>query len=404
MTASVLPTGTSRPGLDKLGLGVLLKSRGPHMPRSKYQRPSVYATGKREKLWRAEFREYFLDAEGKEQSRHRAKTWSRADHTKAEAQALCDQMLREMRQGGPKADGGITLAEFWRTVYEPIRSRKWTGHTPTLIAGLWRNHIEPELGAVPLKDITKAMIQIHLGKLVDAQLGQVMIDAIRIRLHSILEEAADNENIPKNPARKVETPACKKTEETRSLTEAEVHWLWDGSTGRDYLIWRVLILTGIRIGEVLPLERTDLGPDGLKINKAYVDGRVKLPKWNKARLAAIPDSLRSELEEWLTTHDERLMFPSAQGTVHCRGSKAVQEIQDRGRALGIPDLTFRQCRTTFASLFEGDEADRTSIMGHHSTQFTLERYRKPIMERRQRAVEALDKRLLKVVEITKRVG
>jgi hypothetical protein len=43
-------------------------------------------------------------------------------------------------------------------------------------------------------------------------------------------------------------------------------------------------------------------------------------------------------------------------------------------------------------------------MGHHSTQFTLERYRKPIMERRQRAVEALDKRLLKVVEITKRVG
>ena len=100
MTASVLPTGTSRPGLDKLGLGVLLKSRGPHMPRSKYQRPSVYATGKREKLWRAEFREYFLDAEGKEQSRHRAKTWSRADHTKAEAQALCDQMLREMRQIG----------------------------------------------------------------------------------------------------------------------------------------------------------------------------------------------------------------------------------------------------------------------------------------------------------------
>ena len=390
--------------VESCSLAEGLREIGRAMSRQKYQRPTVYATGKREKLWKVEYREYYLDSESKEQSRHKSKTWSRADHTKAEAQALCDQMLREMRQGGPRADGGMTLAEFWRTVYEPIRSRKWTGHTPKLIAGLWRNHIEPQLGAVPLKDITKATIQIHLGKLVDAQLGQVMIDAIRIRLHSILEEAVDNEYIAKNPARKVETPACKKTEETRSLTETEVHRLWDGSTGRDYLIWRVLILTGIRIGEVLPLERTDLESGGLKINKAYVDGRVKLPKWNKARLAAIPDSLRSELEEWLTTHNERLMFPSEQGTVHCRGSKAVQEIQDRGRALGIPDLTFRMCRTTFATLFEGDEADRTSIMGHHSTQFTLERYRKPIMERRQRAVEALDKRLLKVVEITKRVG
>jgi hypothetical protein len=85
-----------------------------------------------------------------------------------------------------------------------------------------------------------------------------------------------------------------------------------------------------------------------------------------------------------------------------RSADEIQAIQDRGREL-IPGLTFRQCRTTFATLFEGDEADRTSIMGHASTKFTLERYRKPIMERRQRSVEDLDQRLRKVVEI-KRAG
>jgi hypothetical protein len=59
------------------------------------------------------------------------------------------------------------------------------------------------------------------------------------------------------------------------------------------------------------------------------------------------------------------------------------------------------CRTTFATLFDGDEADRSSIMGHTDSRFTLERYRKPIMERRQRSVEELDRRL-KVVSIHKR--
>jgi hypothetical protein len=37
-----------------------------------------------------------------------------------------------------------------------------------------------------------------------------------------------------------------------------------------------------------------------------------------------------------------------------------------------------------------DEADRTSIMGHFDAKFTLEAYRKPLMERRQKSIEALD--------------
>ena len=62
------------------------------------------------------------------------------------------------------------------------------------------------------------------------------------------------------------------------------------------------------------------------------------------------------------------------------------------------------CRTTFATLYEGEEVDRTSIMGHFSTEFTRERYQRPVIDRRQLAVEALDKRL-KVVRIDrKKVG
>jgi hypothetical protein len=123
-----------------------------------------------------------------------------------------------------------------------------------------------------------------------------------------------------------------------------------------------------------------------------VNGILKLPKCNKKRTAALPDSLRCELMEWLAGSNHRLIFPSPLGKVYHRSSDDIQAIVTRRRAL-ISDLTFRMCRTTFATLFEGDEADRTSIMGHTSTEFTLEKYRKPLQERRQKSIEELDKRL-----------
>jgi integrase len=58
------------------------------------------------------------------------------------------------------------------------------------------------------------------------------------------------------------------------------------------------------------------------------------------------------------------------------------------------------CRTTFATLFEGDIKDAQEMLGHHSAAFTLQVYRKPIFARQQRAVEELDSRL-KVVPIRK---
>jgi integrase len=369
------------------------------MLRQKYQRPTVYATGKREKLWKIEYREYFIK-DGKQYSRHKSKTWSRANFTKSEAQAEADKLLRLIQQGGPKPDGAMTLAAFWDEVYYPIRSRKWEWNTRQTVGSTWKLHIKPALGNIALREVTKSKIEIHLGKLADKGYGEVIVDSVRVRLRSIFEEALDNDFIQKNPARKVATPPCKPTPEARSLAESEVHKLWDGSAGRDYLFWRVLIMTGARIGELLALRRGDVGPDGLRIDESAVNGGVKCTKNRKARIAPLADSLRAELVEWMATHKWDLVFPTMHGRVYRRNAELIDGILKRGKVI-IPDLTFRMCRTTFGSLFEGDEGDRTSIMGHHSTKFTLEHYRKGVAERQKSSVEALDKRLRKIVEIKK---
>ena len=176
------------------------------MPKQKYQRPEVYATGKREKLWRAEWREYYIGQDGREHSRHKSKTWARADHTKAQAQADCDRMMRELQQGGPKADGAMTFKAFWDEIYYPVRSQRWTPNTRATIGYIW-NLIEP-LWTKPLKDITKASIDLHLLKLAEARKSASTVNAVRVRLHSILDEALDNDFILKTRRERSNPPGA----------------------------------------------------------------------------------------------------------------------------------------------------------------------------------------------------
>jgi integrase len=376
------------------------------MPRQKYQRPEVYLAGKREKLWKAEYREYYLDAKGVEKSRHKSATWSRADHTKSQAQEKCDALMQQIREGGPRADGSVTLTAFWTQIYYPVRSRRWEWNTKKALGNVWTNHVEPDLGRLRLEDITKATIELHLGRLADRGMGETMLRMVRACLSSVLGEATENDYIRKNPARKAEVPRCQPAKETRSLTADEARRLLASTTGRDYLFWRVLVLTGARIGEVLALKREDLIGDALRIDESAVHGTLKCTKNGKSRLAPIPPSLRAELEEWLTTHDWSLVFPSLRGKVYHRQAQAIEDLLKRGRdAAGIPDLTFRMCRTTFATLFDGNIRDAQEILGHHSEQFTRQRYQRAIAERAAAAVAQMDERLGRVVEMPrKKVG
>ena len=187
---------------------------------------------------------------------------------------------------------------------------------------------------------------------------------------------------------------CKKKTPPRSLTEDEVRRLWDATSGYEYLLWRVLILTGARIGEALALERSDFTPAGLLIDESAINGKPGPTKKKKERMAPLPASLRAELEEWLGSHKHNLIFPTRTGRMHRRGDLYMLAVERRARkSAQIPDLTYRMCRTTFTTLFEGDIRDAQEILGHHSPEFTLRVYRKPITERQQAAIEALDKRL-----------
>lgn len=369
------------------------------MPRQKYQRPEVYAwVGKSgEKFWKAEWRVYI---EGRPKPKHRAQTWPQSRYTKTKAQEACDKLVREETDGYQRPDGNLTVGEYWEKVYWPSRKRRVAPNTVSAYESYWAAHVKPAIGGQELQRITRGAVSAVLDKMADSGLGESALEMSLTIMRGMFRDAQEEGYITRNPTYNVEPPRCQPTKETRALTVDEVRRLFANTTGRDRLLWRVLLLTGARISEACALKREDLIPAGLRIDESAYHGRADQTKTRKIRYAPIPADLRREIGQWDSGHPE-LIFPTLTGKMQTRDGHSMRAILSRGRALAkIPDLKFRMTRTTFATLFDGDLRDAQEIMGHSDLRMTVGTYRKAQAARMQASVDEMNARFTgKVVEL-----
>lgn len=382
-------------------IGALVKSVGKHMPRQKYQRPKVKAwIGKGgTKYWKVD---YFVYLAGREKPKHKAKTWLQKEFTKSAAQEEADKLIREQTSGTAKPDGAMTVAEFWDRVYMPVCSRRVAPNTKSAYESSWRTHVKPYIGQMQIQDVTKNAIDTVLGKIVDAGRGREVVNRALLIMSELFSEAAENDFIAKNPCRAVEPPASKEPKQTRPLTLDEVRKLFDGTTGRDNIIWRTMVLCGLRIGECLALVKADITPAGLVVDESAYEKKAAQTKNRKTRLVPLPAALRESLVEWGKAVDGDLLFPAADGSMLCRKGAETDAIIYRARKI-ISGITWRTCRTTFATHFDGDPRDLQAALGHASVNLSFGTYRKPQAERQQASADDLEARLSgKVVPIERK--
>jgi len=75
-------------------------------------------------------------------------------------------------------------------------------------------------------------------------------------VHELFNEAVENNYVTKNPAGRIVLPRCKGIQEIGPLRESQVRALPQNTEGRGRLMWRILLLTFVRIGELLALRKT----------------------------------------------------------------------------------------------------------------------------------------------------
>lgn len=311
---------------------------------------------------------------------------------------LCSSVSRRSAAKGlrkllaEKPQTGWTLRQFALDVWLPPRALRWARNTARTQASLLEVYVLPAFGDWSLDAIRKMDVEAWVGKL-DASHGTVKNALIQLR--SILAEAISNELLVRNPATKVQVPPTKRQpKRTQPYSPEEVKLILAHVTPTDRLMLRVLLLCGLRPGEMLALRAADV-QDGFLLVDESTDGgaRFKSTKTRRTRSVPLPPRLLKDLNVWRAgMTDEQPMFVSARRhiyTVSCYLRRIKTQLE------GVLDgFDLRRGRATTATHLEGDLADTAATLGHTDTRMTMDHYKAAVPERQRKSAAKLERSLI----------
>lgn len=231
---------------------------------------------------------------------------------KTEARRWLSMMEADLARGrwdGDDSDGERLqdYAARWITERAGLSER-----SVALYEGLLRLHIVPRLGLVGLRKITPALVRTWRQEMLDGGVGASTVAKAYRLLRAVLNTAADDELIRRNPCRikgaGVEHPA-----ERPILALAEVMKLADSIDRRYRLLVLLAVFASLRWGELMGLRKTDFDLDvGLvhvRRSVSLIGARqvVKTPKTAAGlRTVALPMWLVPQVEKHFIDYAELL--------------------------------------------------------------------------------------------------
>lgn len=318
--------------------------------------------------------------------------------TQAEARKRLQEAIHENRGPAINFKGDYTVGEWMWLWYETYSKPHLRPATASNYESYIRNHIEPGIGEIKLKQLTSIQIQQFYNRSkergripktateTDLRLANRTVRGIHMLLQQALQQAVAERIINHNPCDNVRIPKKDKKEMTIIPPDQIGDYL---RCAKDFGVLPMFYLeltSGLRRGELLALLWTDLDVEQRTINVNKSLGRVKgevlvaPPKTeNSIRTVVIPQQAVDLLVEDRKNHpDSKYLFPSPH-TGEMWSPDAVGRLHKKIlRAAGIDErVRFHDLRHTFATLALQTGADVktvSSMLGHYSAGFTLDTY------------------------------
>ena len=186
----------------------------------------------------------------------------------------------------------------------------------TLVHYVWANGlVTPVIGKRRLSSLTRTDIQACYDDFAGRYAPSTM-KLLHAALRRALNDAVDLGLIPSNPAQRVKLPRCL-PRPMRTLTEDEARRLLVAAEGTTWrCMWTLMLSTGMRIGEVLGLDRSsvDLVSRTVSVSASYDSRLTKQnfpPKTAAARrsIPLAPMAVASLREHWRVQREHQSANP-----------------------------------------------------------------------------------------------
>jgi len=281
--------------------------------------------------------------------------------------------------------GQVTLSAFIREHSEALLIDVRPS-TRNRIAGIYRTHVVPEFGHLPLNAITTAAVAKWVTHM-RTSLGASSVRKNVFALRRVLDLAVNYGLIRSNPAVTVKLPAEPKHEQ-KFLTHSQAWNLAEAIHPRFRAMVLLAVFGGMRFGELCALRRMHIIPErnqvAVRQTLVEISGRISFgePKTKSSvRVVTVPRSIMDELvkhmDEFVGTGADSLLFTGQKGVPIQKHWFSRHYWKPATDAAGVEGLRFHDLRHTFVALWVSvgrNPKEVSKAAGHSSVAFTLDRY------------------------------
>lgn len=281
-----------------------------------------------------------------------------------------------------------SFADYWFSTYVTTNNKP---SEQRMKRSTLDRHLLPAFGNQLLTNINLESIEMYKAAKQTEGLRPKTVNNHLTILAKCLRTAEEWQRLPRAPRiRLLKAPAPEvaflDSEESKRLLADQAEPLWDGMAA-------VALRTGLRLGELLALEKrdADLRRRQLTVARSYVNGVLGTPKSNRTRRVPLTDDLCAFFAAAPSTG---LIFARADGSAHGYGTAREGMIR-LCRRTGLRRIGWHTLRHTFASDLVAAGVALPAVqqlLGHASITTTM-RYAHLAPSALRGAIDALEKHL-----------
>src|SRR5947208_7581525 len=300
----------------------------------RYQHGSIYKRGKRKKMWVARWWEDVIAPNGTVERLRRSENLGSVSEipTRRQAEQLLAERLRSINSSEFRPHSSQTFREYAEMIWLPEVLPTVKHSTKKHYKYMVRVHLCPAFGDVQLQLITRAMVQSFLSAKLASGLAWKTVKHLRTVFGTVMGAAEMAELIAANPVRKTRFPRRGPVKQRATIAPEKIRELLDALPEPSRSLAWLLVLTGLRIGELLALRwrNVDLEHGTLRVTETVYDGHFDVPKTQRSQrslpLCAMAIRILASRKAGIA-NPEALVFATRTGTPFNRHNLSNQQLK-----------------------------------------------------------------------------